>query len=72
MSCDILASKFLSVEVIDSQSRLDRCKKEVFLLGIAGARKENVTVFKKTLAIVCTVVKELAFSLIRLVACICL
>ena len=50
---------------------LDRCKKEVLLLGTAGARKENVTALKKTLAVVYTVVKDLAFSLIRSVACIC-
>ena len=64
MSCDISASKFLGVEVIDLRSVLDRRKKEVFLLDIAGAREENVTAFKGTLAIVCTVVKDLAFSLI--------
>ena len=72
ISCDISASKFLGVGVIDPQSVLDRRKKEVFLLGIAGAREENVTAFKRTLAVVCTVVENLAFFLIQLVACICL
>ena len=71
MSCDISASKFLGIGVIDPQSVLDRRKKEMFLSGIAGAREENVTAFKGTLAVVCTVVEDLAFSLIRSVACIC-
>ena len=71
MSCDISASKFLGIGVIDPQSVLDRRKKEVFLLGIAGAWEENVAVFKGTLAIVCTVVEDLTFSLIQSVACIC-
>ena len=72
MSGNISASKFLGVGVIDPQSVLDRCKKELFLLGIAGAWEENVTVFKKTLAVVGTVIKDLAFSLIQLVAYISL
>ena len=70
MSCDISASKFLGVGVIDPRSVLDRRKKEVFLLGIAGAQEKNVTAFKGTLAIVCIVVEDLAFSLIQSVACI--
>ncbi len=49
---------------------LDRYKKEVFLLGIASARKELVITLKGILAIVCTVVEDLTFSLIQLVACI--
>ncbi len=64
MSCDISASEFLGVGVIDPQSVLDRREKEVFLLGTAGARKENVTALKGTLAVVCTVVEDLAFFLI--------
>ena len=64
MSCDISASKFLGVRVIDPQSVLDKRKKEVFLLGTAGAREENVIALKGTLAIVCTIVEDLAFSLI--------
>ncbi len=71
MSCNISASEFLGVGVIDPRSVLDRRKKEVFLLGIAGALEKLVTAFKGTLAIVCTVVEDLAFSLIRLVTCIC-
>ena len=71
MSCDISVSKFLGVGIIDLQSVLDRRKKEVFLLGIAGAREENMTAFKGTLAIVCTIVEDLAFFLIRSVAYIC-
>ena len=72
MSCDISASEFLGVGVINPQSVLDRREKKVFLLGIAGAWEENVTAFKGTLAVVYTVVEDLALSLIRLVACICL
>ena len=72
ISCDISASEFLGVGVMDPRSVLDRREKEVFLLGIAGAREENVTAFKGTLAVVYTVVEDLALSLIRSVACICL
>ncbi len=71
MSCNISASEFLGVGVIDPQSVLDRREKEVFLLGTAGALKEPVIALKGTLAVVCTVVEDLAFSLIRSVACIC-
>ena len=71
MSCDISASEFLGVRAINPRSVLDRRKKEEFLLGIAGAREENVTALKGTLAVVCTDVEDLAFSLIRSVACIC-
>ena len=72
MSCDISASEFLGVGVINLQSMLDRCEKEVFLLGTTGAQEENVTAVKGILAVVCTVVEDLAFFLIRSVACICL
>ena len=71
VSCDISASKYLGVRIIEPQSVLDRRKKEVFLFGIAGAQEENVTAFKGTLAIVCTGVKDLAFFSIQLVVCIC-
>ena len=71
MSYDISASKFRGVGVIDPRSVLNRREEEVFLLGIAGAREENVTAFKETLAVVCTIVEDWAFSLIRSVACIC-
>ncbi len=71
MSCDISASEFLGVRIIDPRSVLDRLEKEVFLLGTAGAQEENVTALKGTLAVVCTVVEDLAFSLIRSVTCIC-
>ena len=71
MSYDISTSKFLGVGVIDPQSVLDRRKKKVFLLGIADAWKENVTALKRNSAVVCTIVENLAFSLIRLVAYIC-
>ena len=64
MSCDILVSKFLGIRVIDPRSILDRRKKEVFLLGTAGALEELVTALKGTLAIVCIVVEDLAFFLI--------
>lgn len=72
MSCNIPAFKSLGIGIIDSQSILDRCKKEMFLLSIVSACKELVIALKKILAVVCIVVKDLAFSLIRLVACICL
>ena len=71
MSCDISASKFLGVRVINPRSMLDRREKEVFLLGIESVQEENVTAFKGILAVVCTVVEDLAFFLIRSVACIC-
>ncbi len=72
MSFNISVSKFLGVGVIDPRGILDRCKKEVFLLGTVDAQEESVTAFKGTLAIVCTVIEDLAFSLIRSIACICL
>ena len=72
MSYDISTSEFLDIEVIDPQSVLDRCKKEVFLLDIASAQKELVTNLKGTLVVVCTIIENLDFSLIRLVTCICL
>ncbi len=71
MSCDILTSKFLGIRVIDPQSVLDRCKKETFLLDTTDALEKPVTALKRTLAIVCTVIEDLAFFLIRLVTCIC-
>ncbi len=37
MSCDISASEFLGIGVIDPRSVLDRREKDVFLLGTAGA-----------------------------------
>ena len=72
MSCDISLSKFRGVGVIISQSMLDRRKKEVLLLDIVGAWEKLVTALKGILASICTVVEDLAFSLIRSVACICL
>lgn len=71
MSYDISVSKFSGVEIIDLRSVLDRRKKEVFLLGIASVWEENVMDFKKTLAVVYTVIENLTFFLIRLVTCIC-
>ena len=64
MSCDISVSKFLGIGVIDPRNVLDRRKKDIFLLGMAGAQEENVTAFKGTLAVVCTVVENLALFLI--------
>ncbi len=72
MSCDISVSEFLGIGVIDPRSVLDRREKEVFLLCTAGALEEPVTALKGTLAVVYTVVEDLAFSLIQSVACICL
>ncbi len=71
ISCDISASEFLGVAVIDPRSVLDRRKKELFLLGITSALEEPVTALKGTLAVVRIVVEDLAFSLIRSVAYIC-
>ena len=64
MSFDISMSEFLGVGVIDPRSVLNRRKKELFLLGIIGAREEDVTAFKGTLAVICTDVENLAFFLI--------
>ena len=64
MSCDISTSKFLGIKIIDPRSVLDRCKKEIFLLDIIDVQKENMTAFKKILAVVCTVIEDLAFLLI--------
>ena len=64
MSCDILASKFLNIRVIDPQNILDKGKKEVFLLGTIDALEKFVTALQETLAVVCTVIKDLTFSLI--------
>ncbi len=71
MSYDISAYKFVDVEVIDPQSVFDRREKEMFLLGIAGTLEKPVTALKGRLAIVCIIIEDLAFSLIRSVACIC-
>ena len=43
---------------------LDKCEKEVLLFDILGAQKKLVTTLKRTLAIVCTIVEDLAFFLI--------
>ena len=67
MSYDILTFKFLGVGVIDPQNVLDKRKKDVFLLNIIGAWKKSVIVLKEILAIICTIVKDLALSLIQLV-----
>ena len=72
ISRDFSASEFRGVGVIVPQSLLDRREKEVLLLDTVGAREELVTALKGTLAVVRTVVEDLAFSLIRSVACICL
>ncbi len=48
----------------------DRREKELLLLNIVGAYEKLVIALKGTLAAVCTVVEDLAFSLIRLVICI--
>ncbi len=71
MSCNISAFKFLGVGVINPQSMLDRYEKEIFLLDTTGAWEEPMTTLKGMLAIIHTIVEDLAFSLIRLVACIC-
>ena len=57
-------SKFLGVGVINPWCILDSRKKEIFLLNTAGVREEPVTAFQEKLAVVCIVVKDLAFSLI--------
>ena len=64
ISRDVFASEFRGVGVIVPRTVLDRREKEVLLLDTIGAREELVTAFKETLAVVCTVVEDLAFSLI--------
>lgn len=49
---------------------LDRYKKEVLLLDIAGAQEELVIAFRRTLATICIIIENLAFFLIWLVTCI--
>lgn len=57
-------SKFLAIKVIDSWRVLDQYRKKLFWLNIAGIWKEFVILFKRTLAIICIIIKDLAFSLI--------
>ena len=64
MSHDIPSSNFRDVGVIVPQSMLDKCEKEVLLFDILGARKKLVTTLKRMLAIVYTLVEDLAFFLI--------
>lgn len=70
--CDILASKFLGIGVIDPQSVFNRHKKVIFCLGIADGWKKTMIALKKKLAIIYIIVKNLAFSLIQSVGYICL
>ena len=72
MSRDISVSKFRDVGVIVPQSVLDIHEKKVLLLDTISAWEELVIVLKEILVIVCTIVEDLVFSLIQLVACICL
>ena len=51
-----------------SQTLLDRHEKEVLLLDKIDAWKELVTAFKKILAAVYTLMEDLPFFLIQLVA----
>lgn len=64
ISYDISTSKFLGIKVIDAWNVLDGSKKDVFLLNIAGAWKENIIALTKTLAVVYIIVEDLAFFLI--------
>ena len=64
MSRDVSASKFRGVGIIIPQSVLDRHEKEGLLLDIVGACGKLMTALRGTLAIVCTIVEDLAFSLI--------
>ena len=43
---------------------LDRQEKDILLLDIVNAWKELVTALRKTLAVVCIIVEDLAFFLI--------
>lgn len=70
MNYDISASEFLGIEIINPQSVLNRRNKKAFLLSTTSVCKETVTVFKGTLAVIYTIVKDLAFFPIQLVACI--
>lgn len=63
MNCDLFALKFRSIKVIVSQSKLDKCEKEILLLD-TYIYEELITALKKTLAVVCTILKYLTFFLI--------
>lgn len=69
MSHDIPMSKFSGVKIIVPRNELDRYEKKILLLDINRQRK-LMTAFKKMLAKVDIVVEDLAFSLIRSIACI--
>lgn len=71
MSHDISSSKFRDVRVIVSQSVLDKRKKVVLLFNKLETREEPVIALKGTLAIICTIVRDLIVSLIRSIAYIC-
>ena len=64
ISRDVSTSKFQGVRVIISRNVLDRHEKEVLLLDTVGAWEELVTALRGTLAVICTIVEDLAFFLI--------
>ena len=64
ISCNVSVSGFRCVRVIVPQSMLDRHEKEVLLLDTVGTWKELVSALRKTLAVICTIVENLAFFLI--------
>lgn len=57
-------SEFQGRNIIVTRKILDKPDKKVLLLDTISAQKKLVTALKKTLAAVCTLVKDLVFSLI--------
>ena len=72
MSHNVLAFKFQDVRIIVPCNVLDRQEKEMLLLDKISARKKLMIALRKTFIAVYTIVEDLIFSLIGLVACICL
>lgn len=72
ISHNIFISKFQDIKIIVPQIILDRYKKKILILDIISTQKKSIIVFKEILAMVCNVIKDLAFSLIQFVIYICL
>lgn len=58
---DISASEFWDIEVIVCQSELGKQEKEILLFQTVGAWKQLMTAHKKTLAAICTIIKNSLF-----------
>ena len=70
-SRDFFSFKFRGIWVRICQSELNKRKKKVLLWDISTQEKLVIT-FKEILAIICTIIEDLAFFLIWFVAFICL